>query len=194
MAQPVELPDEKDLFKQIMLTSETVWKNNELNRCVIEDWLSNFNGEVFTVAEERKIALWLLANFVYYNVDEVKRLCKLLYADYIHTQLNNLIIHSTNTWDDIVKIVNASRFYCLGKPGESSAYILYYFRQENKLPTTHFLSTPNNIPSDIEYIVFVEDVLLSGEQAELYIRKLIKEYRLSQKLVILSFDNRYELE
>ena len=87
MMNPVELPSVEDLLKQIMLTSETIWKGEKLSRHDVDAWLENFTGDVFEVAYERKLALWLLANFVYFNSDEVKHLCKILYRDYIHTIL-----------------------------------------------------------------------------------------------------------
>jgi len=80
------LPTEEELFKKLMLISDFAWKN-KFRQEDIEDWLSNFKGDVFDIPYERQIALWLLSNYVYYNMDEVKHLCKTLFRDFIHYML-----------------------------------------------------------------------------------------------------------
>jgi len=112
------LPSEKELRKQIMITNEVVWKNL-INRKDIENWLSNFKGDVFEISYERQLALWLLANFVFYNYDEVRHLCKTLYRDFIHQMLSEE--KETNEGDiknKFKSILKISRFYHLGKPGK----------------------------------------------------------------------------
>src|SRR5580658_8309513 len=78
-----QFPSKDDLIKQIMHISATVWKN-QLTGKDINNWLSNFTGQVFSVEEEHIIALWLLTHFVYYNEDEVRHLCKVLFKDFLH--------------------------------------------------------------------------------------------------------------
>lgn len=184
------LPTETDLIKQIRLTSEIVWKK-KLDKKDIDGWLSNFKGNIFSKKYEDQLALWLLANFVFYNEEEVKHLCKILYKDFIHTLIreedpSNSILENYNS------ILRKSRFYSLGQPGESSAYILYHFRQESEIPIKKFISRLDDLTDDVEYIVFVDDVALSaGEksQASLYIDKLKtdNEELKSKKIVLLTF-------
>lgn len=182
-----ELPSEENLLKQIMLTSETIWKGEKLNRNDVEAWLENFNGEVFNVEYERKLALWLLANFVYFNSDEVKHLCRLLYRDYIHTILQVEEYAKELPKTASAEILKSTRFYSLGKPGESSSYILYYFRQENNLSLTHFLSTPADIDETVKYIVFVDDVVISGTQATKYLIDVKNDFGETKKIILLTF-------
>lgn len=182
-----ELPSEETLLKQVMLTSETIWKGDQLNRRDVELWLSNFKGEVFPVDYERKLALWLLSNYVFYNSDEVKHLCKLLYKDFLHEMLLKPEFKGISPDVAIKSIMDSTRFYCLGKPGESSAYILYYFRQENNLSLTHFISTPTRLEDKIKYVVFVDDVFLSGTQAELYWNQIKSDFPVGKEIILLSF-------
>ena len=60
------LPSESDLFTHIGITISTVWGNN-ISKNDIEEWLTNFTGEIFDCKYERQLALFLLAHFVYYN-------------------------------------------------------------------------------------------------------------------------------
>jgi hypothetical protein len=76
-------PSEEELLNIIRHTSATVW-DNELVEKDIESWLTNFKGEVFDLKYERLLALWLLCHFTYYNKEEVKHLCRVLYRDLIH--------------------------------------------------------------------------------------------------------------
>lgn len=184
-----ELPSENKLKDQIMLTSVNVW-NHQISKQDIEEWLTNFKSEVFDISYERQLALWLLANFVYYNDDEVKHLCKTLYRDFIHHMLEN----KKSTHKDLKllcnNILSKSKFYPLGRPGESGAYILYYFRQENNLPIDNFISTPEMLPTDIDTIVFVDDVTLSEgsrhSQAFSYLEKTTRKHFKGKKIVLIT--------
>ena len=81
-SSPAELPSEDELLQQIMLTANVVWLN-QLSRRQIDEWLSNFTGTVYDPMYERRLALWLLANFVYYNEQEVRNLCRVLYREFL---------------------------------------------------------------------------------------------------------------
>ncbi len=192
----VPLPLKEELIKQIRLTSEIVWKK-DLTMKDISDWLANFKGEVFTKEYEDRLALWLLANFVYYNENEVKHLCRTLYTDFIH----KLVVEQTgesSVEEKYKNILKKSRFYNLGVPGESSGYILYYFRQENKLPLRKFISRLDDLPSEVDTIVFIDDVALSigdkdnggkGCQVHEYLEKLRNQYKSlkDKRVIILTF-------
>ena len=82
----VALPSEEELFQQIMLTANVVWRK-QLARKTIDRWLSNFTGGVHSREYERRRALWLLANFVYYNEQEVRNLCGLLFRQFLRQHL-----------------------------------------------------------------------------------------------------------
>lgn len=187
----------EDLINQITLTSLKVW-DTVISREDIENWIENFKGEVFDEDVEKNLAIILLSNFVYYNHDEIKHLCKTLYRKFVHHSLS--IDPSLSQGDDnpILNLQKKTRFYHLGKPGESSAFILYFFRQVNQLPIKRFISKFKDLSDDVENIVFIDDVALSygdkdsGEsknQAFKYISKILgDEKKLKEKkLILLSF-------
>jgi hypothetical protein len=143
-----------------MHTSEIVWRK-EITDKNIEDWLTNFKGEVFSLIEERRIALWLLSNFVYYNEDEVRHLCIQLFKEFIHKILLLDYNDELNLSDNVQGIIEKTGFLSLGKPSESSGYILYYFRQVNDLNMKNFLLPQMPANDDLDYLVFVDDVTLT---------------------------------
>ena len=183
------LPSKEDLKRQIMLTSALVWKH-ELTEQEIDKWLSNFTGEVFEKTYEKTLALWLLANFVFYNDNEVRHFCKTLYNNFIHEMLLERCHNDFEIEESIKELLNTSRFYNLGRPGESGAYILYYFRQENELPLDNFIFHPDDLPNKINNIVFIDDVTLSeGKrgQAAGYIEKIREKYFTKKRSILLTF-------
>lgn len=162
--QKAEIPTEEELHKQIMLTSDYVW-GSKLSWNDVEKWLRNFNGMVCSIDDERCYALYLLASFVYYNDNEVRHLCRTLFHDFLHGML--LRQEGTNKYSleiQLDTIMRTSAFCPLGKPGESGSFVLYYFRQENQIPTG-FISDPSKLPAYINTIVFIDDVTISGTQA-----------------------------
>lgn len=158
------LPSEKELFDRIRLTNEFVW-NNRLEKKEIEKWLSNFTGDVFEIKYERQLALWLLSNFVYYNYNEVRHLCKTLFRDFIHKMIAEKNARELHVKFALESILHTTRFCHLGITGESGAFILYLFRQENNLSLKKFISSPIKLPESVNTIVFVDDVTISGTQA-----------------------------
>lgn len=181
------LPSKSELIRQIRLTSEIVWKK-QLDNSDINDWLSNFTGQVFQKEYEDLLALWLLANFVFYNEEEVKHLCKILYKDFIHRLILEEDINN-EIQENYKNILTRSRFYSLGQPGESSGYILYHFRQESDIPLKKFITSLDTLDKAVDIIVFVDDVALStGEksQAAKYIKKIKNgNQKLNDKRIIL---------
>lgn len=186
----INLPTEQELKKQIMLTSLVIWKD-ALTDQEIERWLSNFCGEVFDANYERQLALWLLANFVYYNDQEVKHLCRTLFRDFIHEMIKS----SKDTVADkelaVKSILARVKFAPLGKPSESGPFLLYPFRQENSLTTENFVAdNVASIPSSVDTIVFVDDVALSDgkedSQAYLHAKPLIDSKYAGKKIVFVT--------
>ena len=191
-----DLPSKEELIRQIALTGEYIW-DRELLKGDIDDWLSNFKGEVYIKEYEQILALWLLCNFVYYNRNEVRHLCRTLYKDFIHKLFleKEEMVDIDDTHSEIIE---QSRFFPLGAASESSAYILYYFRQENHLPIKRFVTKLDEIGDNVKNIIFVDDVSLSygdyesGEsknQAYKYIKKIIEgnEKMLKCRKILLTF-------
>ena len=74
----------------------------------------------------------------------------------------------------------------LGKPGESSSLILYFFRTENGLPVNSFSEAIGELPDEIQTVLFVDDVTLTGTQALAYIKKQMKAIGAGKTPVLLT--------
>lgn len=183
-----DFPSEQHLKKIIMQTSITAWKHG-LSEKKIEKWLSNFQGELYGVDEERILALWLLCNFVYYNEDEVKHLCSTLLKEYVHQMLlSDKTLHSAHE-TKVDALLSNTAFLSLGKPSESGAFMLYYFRQVNDLHVSFFMPPEQALASDVACLVFIDDMTLTagkGGQAYTYLQKFMPAKRKIVLLTLLS--------
>lgn len=65
-----KFPSEATMLAVLKKTIEQSWKV-DLDIEDIEIWLRNFTGRIFDVEIERRLALWMLCNFTYYNEEEV---------------------------------------------------------------------------------------------------------------------------
>src|SRR3989339_379550 len=161
------IPTREELLNQLMLTIQTSWKEEILLKD-IELWLSNFNGEILEMDYERNLALLLLNNFVYYNLKEVRHLCKTIFGKLLHYVLANEEKDINNSFQEFIE---ETRFCYLGNDSESGSLVSMFFRQSNKLANENFLEDKKNVNNSIKRIVFVDDVTLSGEQFLRYLRK-----------------------
>ncbi len=167
-----DLPSVEKLSDTANNTLTTAWNINSLHQEGINRWLDNFVGDALLSDNlnrekakelERKIALFLLCNFTYYNEDEVRYLMKLMLVKYIHyyaTSLHEKYIDESR----IDLLIRDTVFSPLGNQSESSAYMLYLFRQINELSKTDFVDKPES-----KRLVYVDDFSITGAQAELYI-------------------------
>lgn len=179
------LPSEEELIKIIMNTSATVW-NHKLNEKNIEKWLNNFVGEFFYQETERRIALWLLCHFVYYNEEEVKHLCVTLLNEFIHQILLGKGLANPSNFE-IEDMLKTTAFISLGRPSESGAFILYYFRQVNNLHISYFIPPDKSKLPSVERVVYIDDVTLTagpGGQAYSYFKSSTED---SAEKILLTF-------
>jgi len=171
-----ELPSKEELLKEIMLTNELVW-NGRIGKDDINDWLTNFKGEVFDKDYEESLALWLLTNFVFYNEHEVKHLCRTVYRQYLHWRL---LREEDDNIDDLLNILNENTmFTSLGKVGESGAMILYAFRTTNDIGKRDIVAVSGKARSGTKHIVYIDDVTLSDDedsQAWMYLEDEVGKY------------------
>lgn len=158
--------DEGRLRKIIRNTSVVAW-NNAISEANVDQWLNNFTGLYFSNPKiERKLALWLLAHFAYYTYKDIRVLCKNLF---------NLILHQcmleTNESSSLENVLHElemeTLFVGLGNDSESGNNLLYYFRQENKLPKKCFEYDSKKIYKNV---VYIDDVTMSGSQATEYVK------------------------
>ncbi len=179
------LPDKEELIKQIMLTAGLIW-DNPIDRDKIDKWLSNFTGELFETKKEHQIALWLLVNFVYYNEKEVKHLCKILYSDFIHSEAEKQIGSGLSVEEITRTIITETRFVNLGTSGESGGYICYYFRKESNISINDFVTDLTSLEKQVNHLVFVDDVSLSGGQAKRSIKKALEGVEFDGRVSVLT--------
>jgi hypothetical protein len=161
-------PSEKELMDIIMDTSKTVW-DRDLVEKDIEAWLSNFTGEVYSVDQEKRLALWLLTHFTFYNHAEVAHLCKVVYNDLIHRIVLNTDttkIPLENAVDDFFSVAN---IISPESTSGSGGFIAYFFRHENELPMNIFNFSLKNIGSGVQHIIVIDDVTLTeGTAGQMY--------------------------
>lgn len=183
------------LLRDIKLLRERVWENR-IDEPAIEDWLSNFTGSLYDADEEKLHALHLLRHFVYFGSRETRVLLEALYRDiYQYPILQCIREREGGTLDvDLVdrrfnEELDRTRFVPMGNPSESGAHLLYYFRQVNGLRKDLFashhelasgpLTDPESrlMPTDLNRVVFIDDLLGSGSQAVRYSRTIVRDLR-----------------
>lgn len=203
----LELKDELKL--KISKLSENVWENKVKGEN-IERWLRNFQANEDISACESSHALFMLSNFMYFGVKEIRELLKSIYRDKVKIPLirdirlqnnntkNQALIK--NTYDDELA---ATKFLGMGNPSESGNHLLYFFRQENDLPKelfihTHEILSINRDSNDnktislknknIKRYIFIDDVCGSGTQATQYSEDLLEEIKdLDDKVEVCYF-------
>lgn len=161
-----------DKMKDLLHKTSIVAWDHKMNPSKLERWLSNFKGAALGDAEtEKKIALWILLNFTFYTLEEVKELCRVIYGDYLHQKIteysliSDFLEYTRN--EKILHIIRNTVFVALGNPSESGSNLLYPFRQANDLETTSF-----EFHCDLHYenIVLIDDVTISGTQVTTYLK------------------------
>jgi hypothetical protein len=175
--------DQEQFITKLMILSEQLWEGR-VDRRNIERWLANFIGKTTDVDLERQHALFLLSHVMYFAERELRELLRALFRDHYRYRVVQDIRAKFGGTTDIKRIHSEfnvalahTRFLALGNPSESGTHLLYWFRQENRLPRELFvhpfeladrsLADPEAKLSDpkIERLVFVDDFCGSGSQA-----------------------------
>lgn len=167
--------------KKIKLLNETIWERKVPEK-KIDDWLSNFKKS------EQHQALYLLTQFIFFNQFQIKTLLISLFRDlYKYREIEKIRKKNSDTLDfnlinnEFTSVLNKTRFVPLGGTSESSTFLMYPFRQLNKLSEyDHFFSESDIITKveEVEHFIFIDDLCGSGSQAIDYAFKtipLIKE-------------------
>jgi len=162
-------PTEDDLQNIIRQASSTSI-GSEFSAKDIDSWLDNFKGEVLELKYERLLALWLLSHFTYYNKEEVDHLCKVLYADLIHSIISDIDLSVTSIEETVNLFFSKTNIISAERTSGSGGFIAYLFRQANELPIGELFNfSLENISDTIENIIVIDDVTLSiGEASQKY--------------------------
>jgi hypothetical protein len=175
--------DTKPLIAKLMVLSEQLW-DRRVNKQGIERWLDNFTGKSTDVETERAHALALFSHLMYFAERELRELLRALFRDHYKYRVIQQIRADMGATSDVRAIhsrfedlLQRTRFLALGNPSESGTHLLYWFRQENRLPRELFvhpyeladrsLDDPGAGLADpgIQRLVFVDDFCGSGSQA-----------------------------
>lgn len=179
------------LDRKIKVLHDTVWRDKwAWESDQYSKWLSNFQD-----GEEKLNAMFLLSKFMYFDNETVRELMVRIYEDlYKRPIIYEIRRHYGHTKDvnliesEFEKVRNKTRFLSIGNPSESSAHLLYFFRQENYLKRDLFIG-PHELFSHteqgeeiradlvvdgIERIVVLDDFCGSGNQATKFNDSFVK--------------------
>lgn len=171
------------LEQKIKALHKVAWRDKwEAKSDQYRKWLENFKE-----GEEQLNAMFLLSKFMYFGNDTIRELMVRVYQDlYKRPIISEIRKKNNNTTDTALinslfeSIQEKTRFLCVGNPSESSAHLLYFFRQENLLKRDLFIS-PHElfvhikeggmihaeiVTKGIERIVLLDDFCGSGKQAK----------------------------
>ena len=179
------MTDYEELLKKIKSFNDTIW-DNKVRQTQIENWLANFDCAANGTPDERKLhALYLLSQFMYFGIREIRELTRVMFRDHFRYPIIEQI-RETNGHTTDLNLINRkftdalkrTLFLGVGNPSESGSHLLYFFRQENQLPANRFIDI-NEISKkpDVDRYVFIDDFCGSGHQASLYLKKKVESIK-----------------
>lgn len=180
---------EEIIFEKIRVLNETLWEGR-VDRQRVNRWLSNFADQ-----RDRHHALYLLSQFMYFGSLQMRELLKGAFRDVykyrVIEQIRQNNHHTTDLTfikDEFNNILQKTRFLGVGNPFESGTHLLYFFRQENRLPKKLFIDINElfdyqedgtsvlHFP-DVDEYVFFDDFCGSGTQAKSYSKGIVARIR-----------------
>lgn len=200
-----------ELEHQLRSLAEQAW-DDEVKWPEIEAWAKNFKGSTCDPADEQNHALFALTRFTYFGRRLVKEMLHSLYRDHFQAPLMQRIRRNLGGIKDVARIeelykseLSATRFVSVGNPSESSAHLLYYFRQVNYLSKSLFgdfsqVFSTNISKSDVgslvslvprernvSRVVFFDDLVGSGTQISRYLGDHLPKIRSGKLGIDLRF-------
>lgn len=186
-------------YKKIKVLNETIW-DNCVKRTVVDDWLGNFENE-----KEHEHALYMLSQFMYFNGKLIREMLKSMYRDLFKYRIVEKIREDGGrelSFEEIERLyqikLKKTRFLGVGNPSESGVHLLYFFRQENRLPKNSFINAYqifNRVNSgkrvmrevDVDHYVFIDDYCGSGSQAKQYSKDIVEEIKENNRSVMVDY-------
>ena len=156
---------------------EIVDKNNylwekRLTNNILTAWVENFSGQHLSADVEKRVAVQLLKNFIYYGEQEINCLCRAAFSLLKRQRIieNPSQYASLNTDAAITQYTSSCRFSYIGRASESGAMLTYNFRQENRLSYLQFVEPSAFLTNEYSQnelatlnIVFIDDFLGTGK-------------------------------
>ncbi len=183
------------LLGKIKTLNERLWEGRA-DLPAIKAWLENFKAEEQPYEGAQIQALYLLSQFIFFGTREVRELLRALYRDQFRYPVIEALREANEDTLDVALLHNLyeeelrqTRFLGVGSPAESGTHLLYYFRQENGLPKSVFVSlaglydrriddpTVAFVDPKVRRIVFLDDLCGSGTQATRYSERVLPTLR-----------------
>lgn len=196
-----ELDFREEQFFKILNLSRDIWED-KINDKKLNIWLENFDYDENIKDCEQAHAMYLLSNFTYFGVREIRELLKSAYRDKVKNPLMQRIRKENQNSKDFELIskeyereLQLTRFVGVGNPSESGPHLLYFFRQENSLGKDLFIDTHRILKfsrqgareegkvditlSDdtLKRYIFLDDLCGSGDQVIEYAEDITKEIK-----------------
>src|ERR1700730_10394996 len=117
--------DETSLRRKVKRLNEAVWENR-VSGASVDDWLKPFSSKNQNEADERLQMLYILTNFLYFGVAEIRQLLRVLFQDLCRRPTLTEIRRSNSDTIDLNRVdqlyeeaLNRTRFLGIGNPSES---------------------------------------------------------------------------
>lgn len=183
------------LLGKIKTLNERLWERRA-DLPAIRAWLENFKAEEQPYDGAQIQALYLLSQFIFFGTREVRELLRALYRDQFRYPVIEALREANGDTVDVALLHDLydqellqTRFLGVGSPAESGTHLLYYFRQENRLAKSVFVSLAGlydrriDDPAvafadpNVRRIVFLDDLCGSGTQATRYSERVLPTLR-----------------
>jgi hypothetical protein len=209
-----------------ILIRENLSKVNKLSRWLwgniitskdIDLWLKNYIGECLDESEEKVHSTYLLSQFMFFNIPEVRKMLIFSYKELFYKVIiREIRKDGENSISAIEQKFNAelaqTRFLGIGNASESSCLMLYFFRQENELAKELFWNISDVFDREndgkisglkkskdgleIKNYIFLDDISSSGHQAQEFFEdnnfEKIYDYNTSAKIHYFTLMNTNE--
>ncbi len=198
------------LDHKIKILHETAWHDKWQNQGdQYHSWLDNFK-------EEEKIhAMFLLSKFMYFDNETIRELMRRVYEDLFRRPIIYGIRKSKDNTRDANMIeteykqqLTRTRFLSIGNPSESSAHLLYFFRQENRLERDLFINAhqlythetgddgliAKTVIGDIDRIIVLDDFCGSGSQATDFDNEFVVNLKKEKPAIIVDYYALFAIE
>ena len=171
------------LTTRILTLNERIWEHS-VNGELVQAWLANFDGKTgIEPAVERLHSLYLLSQFMYFGIREVRVLLKSMYRELFLLPLVGELKERAADLSEFKALLKreleVTKFLGVGNPSESGVHLLYYFRQENQLSKDVFVDAARlyrteesngirkRVPrfENVERYIFLDDLCGSGQTA-----------------------------
>lgn len=199
------------LERKIKILHNSAWRDKwAWDSDQYSKWLSNFKE-----GEERLNAMFLLSKFMYFDNETIRELMIRIYEDlykrpiiYGIREQNGLTREKSIIENAFKEALSKTRFLSIGNPSESSAHLLYFFRQENFLSRELFIS-PHELfthvkdgediraelrTEGVERIVLLDDFCGSGKQATTFHDQFVKYIKEKAPHIIISYYALFAIE